>query len=190
MPRRDIVTNLVLAAVVAIVLAWCSRADAHDIPPQFIAAIKRSEGFSARAYWDVRHHSIGYGTRARSADEVIDEKEAERRFFAEMSAAAAFVDTVNPRLDPGTRAALASLTFNAGESWGSATLGDLIRDGKLRAARQVFLQYTRAGGEKLPGLVARRELEATWFGQAPRVVVAAQECRLPNGQVGLMTRKP
>ena len=156
-----------IRVVALLVLLWIAPAIAHNIPPEFVAAIKRSEGYSARAYWDVKQWSIGYGTRARSADEVIDEKEADRRFVAEMSAAAAFVDTVTPQLDPGTRAALASLTFNAGPSWATATLGDLIRDRKLKAARQVFLQYTRAGGRQLSGLVARRELEAGWFGQTP-----------------------
>ena len=174
--------QLMIRVVALLVLLSVAPAIAHGIPPDYVAAIKRSEGFSARAYWDVRQYSIGYGTRARSPDEVIDEHEAERRFAAEMSAAAELVDSVNPRLDPGTRAALASLTFNAGPSWATATLGDLIRDGRLKAARQVFLQYVHADGRQLSGLVARRELEAGWFGQAPRAV---RECRMPDGRIGL-----
>lgn len=190
MPLREWV-SLAVQVVIGALLLWAlfsmvQCAHAHDIPPEYIAAIKKSEGFNPRAYWDVKQYSIGYGTRARSGNEVIDEKEAERRFFAEMSAAAEFVDSVNPRLDPGTRAALASLTFNAGESWGSATLGDLIRGGRLRAARQVFLQYTKAGGKELSGLVARRELEAGWFGQAARAIAGL--CRLPDGQIIRLTR--
>lgn len=181
---EQLIMRAIIAAV-ALVLS-CATALAHGIPPEFIAAIKRSEGYRAEAYWDVKQYSIGYGTKARSADEVISHVEAERRFFAEMSAATEFVDSVNPRLDPGTRAALASLTFNAGPSWATATLGELIRDGRLSAARQVFLQYVHANGRQLSGLVARRELEARWFGQGRPVLAAARECRMPDGRIGLM----
>ena len=41
--------------------------------------IKKFEGFSAKAYWDYDHYSIGYGTRANSPDEVITKEEAEIR---------------------------------------------------------------------------------------------------------------
>lgn len=45
---------------------------------KFIEHIKKEEGFSEKAYWDIKHWSIGYGTSSFEG-EVISEREAERR---------------------------------------------------------------------------------------------------------------
>ena len=137
----------------------------HGIPSKFIEGIKQSEGFAPRAAWDYKQFTSGYGTRASYAGEPIDKETADKRFGAEISKAARFVDTVNPKLDSGTRAALTSLTFNAGEGWGKSALGDRVRAGDVEGARSIFLQYNRAGGTVNPGLVGRRAREASWFGQ-------------------------
>lgn len=134
------------------------------VPAPFVAAVKQSEGFTPNAKWDVKQHSIGYGTKANSADERITRIEAEARFGAEFEKAAKFVDSVNPKLDPGSRAALASLTFNAGTAWAQSGLGDKVRAGDIEGAKLSFLQYNRAGGEVNEGLTARRYRESQWFG--------------------------
>ena len=134
------------------------------IDPQFLEGIKKSEGFTPRATWDYKQNSVGYGTRAKFPGEVIDQAEAERRLNDEIASAAAIVDKFAPNLDPGTRAALTSLTFNAGSSWTQAGLGQAIKAGDLNTAKQIFLQYNKAGGEELPGLAARRQREVAWFG--------------------------
>jgi len=130
----------------------------------YLGMIKRFEGFAARATWDYSQHTNGYGTRARHAGEVIGPEEAERRFSGEIAAAQAFVDRVAPEVDDGTRAALSSLTFNTGTRWAKSGLGDAIRRGDLVAARDLFLQYDKAGGEPLAGLTKRRAIEAGWIG--------------------------
>lgn len=137
----------------------------ENIPAGFVSAIKASEGFTPKAKWDVNRHSIGYGTKANSPDETITREEGDKRFGVELGKAAKFVDSINPDLDPGTRAALASLTYNAGTAWASSGLGDAIRRGDIAAAKQSFLQYVNAGGEANEGLMARRYREAQWFGQ-------------------------
>jgi lysozyme len=43
-------------------------------------------------------------------------------------------------------------------------LGSAVRAGDWDAARQLFLQYNRAGGQYNPGLANRRAAEAAWFG--------------------------
>lgn len=129
-------------------------------------AIKGFEGFNPRAYGDYKQHSVGYGTRATSPNEVITQEEADRRLRDEVSRARTIVDKFAPNLDPGTRAALTSLTFNAGDDWTRAGLGDAIRSGNMGDARSRFLQYTKAGGQDLPGLVNRRQAEAAWIGGA------------------------
>lgn len=131
-------------------------------------AIKGLEGFRPRAYGDYKQHSIGYGTRANAPDEVITRDEADRRLRDEVLRARGYVDEFAPNLDPGTRAALTSLTYNAGPGWQKSGLGAAVRAGDWDDARSRFLQYTKAGGEDLPGLIDRRKREAAWgFGSAP-----------------------
>lgn len=157
----------------------------EDIPANFISAIKSTEGYRSKAYWDVKQHTVGFGTRASSPDEVITPEEANARFNREIGKAAKFVDSVNPNLDPGTRAALASLTFNAGETWATAGLGDAIRAGDLGKAKELFLQYNKAGGETNQGLVMRRAREASWFGRGEISASEAGTPRLNKGDVML-----
>jgi GH24 family phage-related lysozyme (muramidase) len=156
-----------------------------DVPPNFVAAIKQTEGFAAQAKWDYKQYTNGYGTKAQSADEVIDAKTANARFATALGDAAKFVDTVNPNLDPGTRAALSSLTFNAGEGWAKEGLGDAVRAGDLAKAKELFLQYNKAGGETNEGLVMRRAREASWFGRPDLSDTEAQVPLRNKGEVML-----
>lgn len=134
------------------------------IKPAHLDAIRRFEGFSAEARWDYAQHTNGYGTRALHPGEVIDKAEAERRFAAAVGHAMKAVERFAPGLDAGSLAALTSLTFNAGSGWMKAGLGDAVKAGDLDAAREIFKQYVHAGGQRLPGLVTRREAEAQWLG--------------------------
>jgi hypothetical protein len=42
-------------------------------------------------------------------------------------------------------------------------LGEAVKNGAMSDAKQIFLQYTKAGGVDLPGLKSRRLEEAAWF---------------------------
>lgn len=130
----------------------------------YLDAIKQFEGFTTKANWDYAQFINGYGTKARFQGEVISTAEADRRFRSEISNARAIVEKAAPDVDEGTKAALTSLTFNAGTSWVSSGLGDAVRRGDLDAAREIFQQYNKAGGDVLPGLVSRRAKEAMWIG--------------------------
>jgi lysozyme len=134
------------------------------IPAPYVAQIQQTEGFQPKATWDYKQWTNGYGTRAAYPGEVIDPQTASMRFSGEIERAAAVVDRVNPRLDPGTRAALTSLTFNTGEDWVNGKLGQQIRAGDLEGAKESFLAYNHAGGQPLPGLSQRRAQEVSWFG--------------------------
>jgi GH24 family phage-related lysozyme (muramidase) len=135
------------------------------IHSQYMEAIKRFEGFAARSHWDYAQHTNGFGTRAQFPGEVVDHAEAEKRFKSEIAAAHRIVENFAPDLDEGSKAALTSLTFNAGTAWTRNGLGEAIKSGDIAAARRIFLEYNKAGGETLAGLVARRSAEAEWFGQ-------------------------
>jgi len=135
-----------------------------DIPASYIGAIKREEGFDARPRWDVKQWTVGYGTRASGPDERPEHEELERRFQTEVGKAAKIVDSVNPNLDPGTRAALTSLTFNTGDAWTHAGLGEKVRAGDLAGTKELFLQYGHVGGQPNAAVTERRWREAQWIG--------------------------
>lgn len=135
------------------------------VDASYLNAIKQFEGYTAKARWDYAQNSNGYGTRARFAGEVIDKEEADRRFSDEIKKSADFVDKFAPDLDDGSKAALTSLTYNAGTAWSQSGLGKAVASGDLDTARSLFLQYNKAGGNVLDGLVQRRLQEVAWFGQ-------------------------
>lgn len=143
----------------------------------YLDAIRNFEGFTPKASWDYAQFSNGYGTRARFDGEVIDRVEAERRFKAEISQAREIVERAAPGVDEGTKAALTSLTYNAGTTWIRSGLGEAVRAGDLDAVRDIFQKYNKAGGDVLPGLVRRRAAEAAWIGnpEGLRLASASRE---------------
>jgi lysozyme len=145
---------------------------ADPLDPQYLDGIKQFEGYSPTAQWDYKQNSSGYGTKARPGDENIppDQLKAvyEQRFHDEVAKAAVHVDSVNPNLPPGAKAALTSLTYNAGPGWSQSGLGELVRNGDLAGAATKLLEYNKAGGEVNPGLVARRAQEAAWLSGQPQ----------------------
>ena len=130
----------------------------------YLAAIKSFEGVAPQAKWDYAQHSHGYGTKALYPGEAISPEEAERRFAAEIAIARDIVEKHAAGWDEGTKAALTSLTFNAGTRWISSGLGDAVRNGDIEGIRERFVQYTKAQGEVLPGLLKRRLAEVDWIG--------------------------
>lgn len=147
----------------------------------YLDSIRQFEGFTARATSDYAQISNGYGTKALYPGEVIDRAEAERRFQAEIGQARNIVDKAAPHVDEGTKAALTSLTYNAGTAWIKSGLGDAVRRGALEEVREIFQKYNKAGGEVLPGLVRRRATEAEWIGQ-PQLVAQASLDKSPTAQ--------
>lgn len=128
-----------------------------------VAAVKNFEGFSAKAYGDYKQFSIGYGTRAHSPNEVIDEAEAERRLHAELAVAAKSVQAFCPNAPKGVKQALIDLTYNVGPVWQHNDLGKLIQAGSYEESKVHVLQYNHAGGQVNEGLTKRREAEVKWF---------------------------
>lgn len=134
------------------------------LDPPFLDAIKKFEGYTPKASWDYRQHSVGYGTKARFPGETIDQAEADRRFQQEIGSARGYVRGLGVPLQPGQEAALTSLTFNAGPGWINSGLGQAVRSGNWDEASRRFVQYNKAGGQVLPGLQARRNQEVAWLG--------------------------
>jgi lysozyme len=132
----------------------------------YLDRIRSFEGFTTEAKWDYAQHSNGFGTKALFPGERIGLDEARRRFAAEIAEARQFVDRHAAGWDEGTKAALTSLTFNAGTRWATSGLGEAVRNADIDAVRSRFLEYTKAGGQDLPGLARRRLAEVLWIGEA------------------------
>jgi GH24 family phage-related lysozyme (muramidase) len=152
-----------------------------DIPPNFVGAIKQTEGYDDKPRWDVRQWTVGFGTRASGPDERVDPAQAEARFNTEIAKAARIVDSVNPNLDAGTRAALTSLTFNTGDAWTHSGLGNQIRSGDLNGAKETFLQYNKVDGATNDAVAARRAREAAWFGRGDITPAETMQPRIDKG---------
>jgi lysozyme len=135
------------------------------VQARFLDAVKAFEGFTQKGVWDYAQHTNGFGTKALYPGEQISLDEANRRFLAEIDQARNFVEKHAQGWDEGTKAALTSLTFNAGTQWATSGLGDAVRRFDIDSVRSRFLEYTKAGGAVLPGLVKRRLAEVTWIGE-------------------------
>jgi GH24 family phage-related lysozyme (muramidase) len=135
------------------------------VPGAFVEQIKTMEGFVPKAKWDVKQWSVGYGTRARYPGEVVTKTEAEQRFNDGLTNASRVVDSVNPNLTEGTRAALISLTYNTGDGWVKAGLGKAIAAGDEDAAKLRFGEYVNVAGQRNEVIAARRNQELSWWGK-------------------------
>jgi GH24 family phage-related lysozyme (muramidase) len=139
---------------------------------------RKHEGFTPKAFWDHKQWTNGFGTRARSPNEVIDKAEAQRRYDVEREKARAEVRKLGA-FSTGREEALTDLTFNAGAGWQNAGLGDAVKRGDWEEAKKRFLQYNRASGQPMAGLARRRADFAVGFddnGTAAPTQVAA----IPN----------
>jgi len=129
--------------------------------------VKQFEGYEPKAYWDEKQWSIGYGTKASGKDATITEAEAEEELLKNLSVAKGAVERIAEKYSYDWSAnqvdALSSFAYNLG----SGALEQLTDKG-LRGDEeisQMILEYNKAGGKTLPGLVKRRQAEAKLFTQ-------------------------
>jgi GH24 family phage-related lysozyme (muramidase) len=136
-----------------------------SISPGLLDFIKQSEGFSDSAFFDTKQFSIGYGTRANSANESIDEEEATKRLQERLSAdRTQIIKFANDNgYDWGSDQinALQSFTYNLG----IGSLNQLTANGTRSndEIAEAMVKYVNAGGQPQPGLVTRRQRERLAF---------------------------
>lgn len=82
-----------------------------------ISLLRKREGLQLKAYPDFWWCSIGYGSRARSCDEVIDIAEAEKRLWDVVSKLVSQVQNKFPFLNANWQAALTSFAYNCHKWW-------------------------------------------------------------------------
>ena len=125
--------------------------------------IKNFEGFHPNPYWDFQQWSWGYGTRAPGQNGTITREQAHQELVAYLDR------NCLPHIAPlgladHKQAALASLCYNLGpEQFTRSHTFQQARAGNHQAAATGFMNWTRANGEQLPGLVNRRRREQAVF---------------------------
>jgi GH24 family phage-related lysozyme (muramidase) len=135
------------------------------------------EKFNPKAFWDINQWNIGYGTSARGRTSIT-EGEARQEMVAQLNKHYNEISAQFPNAPEGVKQSLASLTYNAGDKWrtgpsvnedGTPTLKGLLEKGDYNAARNKFQEYSKAGGQTLPGLAARRKAEVQQFWDNPKL---------------------
>ena len=127
--------------------------------------VKHFEGYNPKAYDDFKQMSIGYGTRARKGETSISQEEAENRLTSELGKARGEVEGLNKMhgydFSPNQLDALTSFAYNVG------SLDQLTEGGKRDkdTISRKILEYNKAGGKVLQGLVNRRKAEYNLFTQ-------------------------
>jgi len=132
------------------------------IDPNLKSFVKRQEGFTQRPQFDYKQTSVGYGTRYRPG-QSLDKQTLENDLDTELVRAQDQVDRFAPHAPPNIKNALTDLTYNSGTKWMSSGLGSAVQSGDWQTAQQRFLQYNKAGGKPLSGLVKRRQEMAPAF---------------------------
>jgi GH24 family phage-related lysozyme (muramidase) len=127
--------------------------------------IKAKEGFRAKAFWDHKQYSIGYGTRTEDSNEVISKEEAEKRLSADVEKRKAYVLTFGKKngYSWGEQQvdALTSFIYNLGYGALDSVTGKGKRSNEEIA--KAMLQYNKASGQVNAGLAKRRGEETALF---------------------------
>lgn len=127
--------------------------------------IRRFEGLRLRAYlcpagvW-----TIGYGSTGADIGPglVWTREQAEARMLADARRFLAGTRRLCPQASGPHLAALADFTYNLGLArLAGSTLRRWYNSGDLAGARRELAKWVRGGGKILPGLVLRRQVEAT-----------------------------
>jgi lysozyme len=145
--------------------------------------VKGLEGFNPQAYGDYKQTSIGYGTKGKPG-EVLTKEQATERLNSELSLHAKRIEDAAKlkgiSLNLNQFNALASFDFNTGKG------ADLIKrfGDKPQELANKMLEYTKAGGKELPGLVKRRQIEAALFLSPASQQAAAPQAPAAQGRVG------
>ena len=147
------------------------------IPEAAIDLAKRFEGFHRvpkhdpyRAYpylCPARYWTIGYGHLCDAQHPPITDAEAEAYLARDLNTALVATLRHCPVLasEPeGRLAAIVDFTFNLGAGrLQTSTLRRRVNQRDWAAAATELRRWVYGGGKVLPGLVARREAEATWL---------------------------
>lgn len=143
-----------------------------NISSHGLALIESFEGYSYNAYWDSygRVWTVGYGeTQGVGSGSTMTRAQAqadlERRVASEYEPA---IKNLGVPLNQNQFDALCSFVWNLGPGSMSWDVGRYLRAHEYQRAADAMLEYDRAGGVVLAGLVRRRQAERALFLTAPK----------------------
>ena len=101
------------------------------------------------------------GVKLSGPGERLSEEQARARMQGEADAKMAALRQRFPSLHPSALQPLTSFSYNLGTGWMNGSgLAQALDAGDYGAARSKMMEYVKAGGQTLPGLVSRRSTEA------------------------------
>lgn len=154
--------NLILISMLLMIIEAPFKSGAssslpvEDYKSDIINHIKDFESFRSKAYWDYGRWSIGYGTSSYEG-EVITEQEASKRLEYEYNKRFKYV-LENYDLNTPNTFVIAGFKYNVGH-WGTG-MEKALQNKNKAVIKKKLLQYVKADGEILPGLVRRRQIES------------------------------
>lgn len=120
MKKRALCLFLTLVLIIGVIPMGAAAAHYHSYSEALVDIIKEYEGFVPKAYYDVDHWSIGYGTPSHKG-ETIDEEEADEALRDFLDGVEDeindFADANKLNLSQGQFDALVSFTYNCGSDW-------------------------------------------------------------------------
>lgn len=132
-----------------------------------VELIKHFEGLRLQAYQCAAHvWTLGYGhTAGVQPGDTVTAEQADALLQQDIARSERYVDQyVDVLLTQSQFDALVSFTFNLGPvALQGSTLLKKLNAGDYSGAAAEFLLWVNAGGEKLPGLVRRRQSEKALF---------------------------
>src|SRR5690554_539896 len=144
--------------------------DPKDMHPsgECVSMIQEFEGFRSKAYQDsVGVWTIGFGTtRGVKPGQTITREEAEKRMLEELDRyySSAVRSRVRVPLTQEMFDALSCFVYNVGEpQFANSTMLGKLNQGDYEGAEEEFERWVFAGGQKLAGLVRRRNAEQALF---------------------------
>ena len=154
-----------------------------------IDTIKQIESFQPKAYWDHKQWSIGYGTKAFSADEVIDKNEATKRLITHLTYQVEPIinRTIHKSINQNQFDAIASFIYNIGSTafQKSTFLKRLNYEENIeKVAKEEFKRWVYAGGEKSKGLLNRRKKETELFIKKKRTMLEVIKMQMRELSIG------
>jgi len=135
-----------------------------------VNALKNWEGLRTTAYqcpsgvW-----TIGYGhTGNVSPGQTISESQAEQYLRDDLASfenqVSSMAQSAGVKLTQGQFDALTSFAYNCGGgALQKSGILEMLKNGNIDAAASKMKEYVHGGGQVLPGLVSRRETEASWL---------------------------
>jgi lysozyme len=144
----------------------------RKISEKGLAHIKASEGLRLKAYPDPASGgepiTIGYGhTGNIPLGLTITQAQADAYLLQDVARFEKAVRDLAPKTTQGQFDALVSFAFNVGEkALKDSTLLKMHNAGDYAGATGQFKRWTIAAGKQMPGLVKRRNEEATMYSEA------------------------